>query len=74
MIKIKNNVQNDVLFADVKVGQTFMQNNLVYIRLRSDEAELNVWCFSENRLGRFLNKETVDCLVDCTLTVDQHSF
>lgn len=74
MIKVENKARNPskIVFSDICVGDTFMWNGMLWIKLKERNVSDNVWCFNENKFGYWGYKETVDHVVDCTLTVTNY--
>lgn len=74
MIKIENKAGSPsrTLFADIRVGETFIWNGMLWMKLNERDTSDNVWCFDKNGLGYWKGGETVNYIVDCTLTVTNY--
>lgn len=74
MIKIENKagIPSKTIFSDIRVGDTFMWNGKLWMKLKEGNMCDNVWCFDENGFGCWEGDENVDHIVDCTLTVTNY--
>lgn len=54
MIKIVNNIDKKVEFVHIKVGECFMHDNDLFVKMnpvKNDEHTVNAYCFVDNAIA-----------------------